>query len=133
MLSKPMKPQGGKAKNTHRHRAYSKPNTSPLGRCRSTGRNLSSIHLILVLLQCGLQSIPIPSMGMHFSISTSTCHTERCNQMVGRKVPWRKSAVYSPGSCVIFLNGFGFHSTLFVTFLQEKSRGTEMKQIVQNF
>lgn len=37
MLSKPIKPQGGKAKNTHRHRAYSKPNTSPLGRCRSTG------------------------------------------------------------------------------------------------
>lgn len=32
-----------------------------------------------------------------------------------------------------FLNGLGFYGTLFVTFLQEKSRGREMKQNVQNF
>lgn len=43
-----------------------------------------------------------------------------------------KCGVYSPGSGFIFLNGFGFYSMLFVTFLKEKSRGREMKQQVQN-
>lgn len=44
-----------------------------------------------------------------------------------------KCCVFPWVLCYFFLNGFGFHSTLSVTFLQEKSRGPEMKQIVQNF
>lgn len=78
---------------------------APQGAAGAPAWNRGSTALTLVLLRCGHRSIPVPSAGLSVSVSASTCRpvtlTEHHNQMAGRKVPWRKSAVYSPGFSVI--------------------------------